>query len=222
MNQNKIFTYAYEGKIDFIKEQVSANSNLVTATDNNQRMLIHWASLGGHTELVSLLINYKSPIDPEDDNMMTPLILAASAGKMDVVRLLVSKNANMNAQTIEGHSSLQYAASKGWTIILEMLLDNGANVNICDKRGATPLHRASSRGNLPIVRLLTRNTRIQIDAKDSEGNTPLHLSCEEDHHDVSKCLVEHGARLDTLNKDSKTPLDYANITLARILSSINK
>lgn len=49
-----------------------------------------------------------------------------------------------------------------------------------------------------------------------------HLSCEEDRQDVARFLVEHGARLDTLNKSCKTPLDYANITLTRILSEMNK
>lgn len=30
-------------------------------------MLVHWASLGGHTELVRYLLSAGSPVDPKDD-----------------------------------------------------------------------------------------------------------------------------------------------------------
>lgn len=33
----------------------------------NGRMLIHWAALGGHDDLLQHLLSLKSPVDPTDD-----------------------------------------------------------------------------------------------------------------------------------------------------------
>lgn len=103
-------------------------------------MLIHWAALGGHEELVKLLSDLGSPIDSKDDVRgllhpriylghciflfydpfqigSTPLILSSSAGKEQVVHTLLSLGAQVNSQNHEGHSALQYAASKGWLTV---------------------------------------------------------------------------------------------------------
>ena len=44
-----------------------------------------------------------------------------------------------------------------------------------------------------------------------------HLACEEDRSEEAKLLVEHGAKLDQLNKVELTPLDLASKGLAVIL-----
>lgn len=82
-------------------------------TFQNQRLLIHWAALGGNENLVDFLIDLSSPVDPLDDTNSTPLILSSSAGRLEVVRLLLSKGADVNKKTIRGQSSLHYACSKG-------------------------------------------------------------------------------------------------------------
>lgn len=80
----------------------------------NQRLLIHWAAVGGNTKLVSHLIELGSPIDPLDDTETTPLILASSAGHTQIVNMLIDRGAMVDQQSSNGHSALQYAASKGW------------------------------------------------------------------------------------------------------------
>lgn len=87
--------------------------NIFFITFQNQRLLIHWAALGGNENLVDFLIDLGSPLDPLDDTNSTPLILASSAGRVQVVKLLLSKGANVNKKTNRGQSSLHYACSKG-------------------------------------------------------------------------------------------------------------
>lgn len=79
----------------------------------NRRLLVHWASLGGHDTIVSHLLELGSPVDPVDDSGATPLILSSAAGKNIVARILVSRGANVNHKNDQGHSALQYACSKG-------------------------------------------------------------------------------------------------------------
>lgn len=57
--------------------------------------------------------------------------------------------------------------------IVQFLLNEGAQVNMADVRGARPLHRASSIGHLPIVTVLLSCNNIEVNPRDSEGNTPL-------------------------------------------------
>ncbi|KAK3931165.1 26S proteasome non-ATPase regulatory subunit 10 [Frankliniella fusca] len=215
-----IHDIAFKGDIHTIKLKLQEDGTLLTKKDDNDRLLIHWAALGGHEELVKLLSDLGSPIDSKDDIGSTPLILAASAGKEQVVHTLLSLGVNVNSQNNEGHSALQYASSKGWLSIVQKLLSSHADLNITDKRGATPLHRAASRGNTNIVKeLLACGNQLVVDAKDAYGNTPLHLCCEEDRAEEAGLLVQHGASLTIKNREEKTPLDLAPPTLARQLKN---
>ncbi|CAK9832978.1 26S proteasome non-ATPase regulatory subunit 10 [Anthophora retusa] len=218
-----IYDKAYLGKTAEVKNLLSTDEKLKTAKDNNGRMLIHWAALGGHDDLVRFLLSLDVPVDPTDDTDMTPLILAASAGREDVVKILISEGANVDAKTQQGHSALQYAASKNWKSICAALLQKGADVNITDNRSATPLHRAASKGNIIIVKLLLEHgKKMDIDSQDADGNSALHLACEENRVDEAKLLVANGASTSLTNKEKKTPLDLASPGLIRQLKEIQE
>ncbi|RLU15911.1 hypothetical protein DMN91_011668 [Ooceraea biroi] len=189
-----VYDLAYRGRTAAVKILLNESERLKTQTDNNGRMLIHWAALGGHDDLVRHLLSLDVPVDPEDDTNMTPLILAASAGREKVVNTLLTEGADVNATTVDGHSALQYAASKNWKAICMALLEKDANVNIADKR----------------------------DQRDAYGNTPLHLACEEDRVEEAKLLVARGADPTITNKERKTPLDLASRGLVRQLEEIKR
>ncbi|XP_051171168.1 26S proteasome non-ATPase regulatory subunit 10-like [Leptopilina boulardi] len=218
-----VYDLAYRGKTAAVKILLNENQKLKSETDENKRMLIHWAALGGHEDLVTYLLSNGFPVDPQDDMSMTPLILASSGGRKNVVKILLKEGANVNAKTEDGHSSIQYAASKNWVEICETLIKNGANINITDIRGATPLHRAASKGNINVVKLLLEQEKdLKINAKDVYGNTALHLACEENRQDEAKLLVTNGADILSENKEKKTPLDLASLGLVRQLKEIQK
>ncbi|KAI4477002.1 hypothetical protein M0804_013182 [Polistes exclamans] len=221
--QGSIYDLAYHGKTSDVKILLNLTESLKTQTDTNGRMLIHWAALGGHDDLVRHLLSLGSPVDPTDDTNMTPLILAASAGREKVVNTLLTEGANVNATTEDGHSSLQYAASKNWKSICVALLEKYADINIADKRGATPMHRAASKGNIAIVKLLLEHGKdLKIDQQDAYGNTALHLACEEDRREEALLLVLNGANLTLTNKERKTPLDLAAPGLVQMLKQLKE
>jgi len=60
-----------------------------------------------------------------------------------------------------------------------------------------------------------------VEAKDNNGNTPLHLAVWSNHIETAKLLIERGADLEAKNKYGQTPLDWAsykdNIELAKLL-----
>lgn len=100
-------------------------------------------------------------------------MIAVSAGRLDIVQELLIKGADVNASNLNGQTSLHYAASKNLYDIAKQLIDADAKVNVADKYGSTPLHRACSRGNNNIVKLLLSCNGIELNGRDSYGNTPL-------------------------------------------------
>ncbi|XP_063533585.1 26S proteasome non-ATPase regulatory subunit 10-like isoform X1 [Cydia strobilella] len=220
MSIGSVYETAYKGDFNQVKVKIDQDATLITTTDSNNRLIIHWAALGGNENLVDFIIRSGSPIDPWDDTSSTPLILAASAGKFEVVQLLIGKKADVNHKTGRGQTSLHYACSKGHKDIAKLLLEAGANVNEADVLHVTPLHRAASLGRNNIVELLLSQPEIKVNLEDSTGCTPLHLACEEDRESAAIMLVKAGAALDIMNKEKKTPLDLCSIKLRHTLISL--
>merc|ERR1712039_1039970 len=48
-----------------------------------------------------------------------------------------------------------------------------------------------------------------VDAQDSNGNTPLHMACEQGHVQVSTFLVQQGALPDRMDASGRTAYDHA-------------
>ncbi|XP_066150230.1 26S proteasome non-ATPase regulatory subunit 10-like [Euwallacea fornicatus] len=220
MADKTIFQSAHKGDFNLVSKKLEEDPSLLTQKDLNQRLLLHWACVGGSLKLVTHLIELGSPIDPRDDTETTPLILASSAGHTQIVCLLIDKGAILDQQSSNGHSALQYAASKGWVPICIKLLENGANINITDKRGSTPLHRAASKGNLEIVNLFMEHIDdLKINYRDIYGNSALHLACEEDRQEEALLLVKNGADLTLMNKERQSPLDLCSPKLMKLLKA---
>ncbi|KAL4721631.1 hypothetical protein ACJJTC_010879 [Scirpophaga incertulas] len=114
MSINSIYETAYKGDFNQVKVKVDEDTTLVHTADENGRLLLHWAALGGNVNLVDFLLDKGSPIDSVDDTNSSSLILAASAGRIEVVRLLIGKGANVNHKNDRGQSSLHYVCSKGY------------------------------------------------------------------------------------------------------------
>lgn len=93
--------------------------------------------------------------------------------------------------------------------MLKLLVEADGDINAQDNYGATPLHRAASQGHLDIVRYLVNQQRIRLDAPNREGDTPLHLACEDGNDSVAILLAQRGADPKRPNKAEKTPINLA-------------
>lgn len=199
-----------------LEDKLEASPELLNQRDTNERTILHWACLNGRQQLVEYLLSRPIEIDATDDVNATPLILAVLKGNLNVVQLLLQKNANINHQNAQGHSPLQYACSKGWSDVVATLLKHGADVNIRDKRGDTCLHRLASLGRVELIKvLLNKIPKPNLDAQNAEGNTALHIACEDDEVSSALLLLDHGASVDIENRDKKSPFDLAKPGLRR-------
>lgn len=51
--------------------------------------------------------------------------------------------------------------------------------------------------------------RELLDSRNNDGQTPLHLACQEGHLDVVRILISYGASLQLRDNEGRTPLDSA-------------
>ena len=51
--------------------------------------------------------------------------------------------------------------------------------------------------------------RELLDGRNNDGQTPLHLACQEGHLDVVRILIAYGASLELIDNEGRTPLDLA-------------
>lgn len=219
MTTELINQLAYDGKIDRLQQELMNDPSKAMAKYQDERQPLHWACSGGHDVVVDYLLNVCNvPVDDADDSGWTPLIIASSAGHENIVKTLLQCDADPNKTTSTGQTALHYAASRNRFKIAEMLLSCNCDIDVADSTTlATPLHRAASKGNLKIVRLLTEN-KCKLDKVDIEGNTALHLACEEERTEVAELLSQCGASLTLLNKEKKSPIDVAPPYLKRRLT----
>jgi len=79
-----------------------------------------WAAIGGHAEIVRVLIDKGVAIDIQDDGGWTTLMYAAWNGRTEIVRLLIDKGAAIDIQD-DGSTALMWARQKGHTEIVRLL-----------------------------------------------------------------------------------------------------
>jgi len=183
------FDAVAEGDLDKVKVLLEANPDLVFGKDNYGLTALHFAAMGGHRELVELLLVNKAEVNAKGNHGQTPLHYARDR---EVVELLLANKAEVNAQNDQGETPLANAAEAGRKDVIELLLTNKAIVNTTGSRNHTPLHWAAVRGHKDIVELLLANN-AEVNAKDKDGDTALRMAEFAGHKEVAELLRHHGA-----------------------------
>ena len=70
------------------------------------------------------------------------------------------------------------------------------------------IHEASKKGNLEAVKQHLA-AGSDVNAKDENGETPLHLSAAFGHKEIAELLIAEGADVNTQITFGQTPVDYA-------------
>ncbi|KAG7007336.1 hypothetical protein G7Y79_00010g028370 [Physcia stellaris] len=196
--------------------------------------VLHVAILSGSEDMVSVLLQCGAfkPDEPTFPEEPTALHLAAFCDSGLTMRALLEHVSNADP-FMDGDKTtpLHIAAACGNTATVDELLKHGA---IIDARlhggaaddlkvtGSPPGARLKQslkdlvpvctspwdNDNYQVVhRLLAGGADIQ--AKDIDGNTPLHEASRKGNVDMTKGLLHHGASVYAMNDGGETPLDFA-------------
>ena len=135
---------------------------------------------------------------------------------IEMVDLLLTNNANPNLQDKHGNTALHWAAARGYLKFVEKLIEKKAETNIQNLSGFNPLHSVleDEEENVipmnvePIMKLLIQNG-INVNHKDWNENTPLHLATENNNSLAIGILLRAGANENIRNYNGKTPHEIA-------------
>ena len=181
-------------------------------------------SASGHPEALQVLLDAGASKNDQSDKDLA-LVGAARSGKVESVRALIAYGANPNADlseqivtengggmTISGKgagSVLIYAAESGNPDMVREILRYNPKLEMRGRRGQTALFAAGDYidsdkegARVECVRLLVQ-AGANVNARDDNGNTPLH---EIFLTDVEEELLKLGADVNVRNNDGETPI----------------
>ena len=104
---------------------------------------------------------------------------------------------------------LHVAVEEEMTEVVKVLLEKGARYDIPNYKGITPLHLAAREGLKYILQIFVDNSNINLDKRNHQGRTALHLAIKECRYDCADILIKAGAGVNEQDKWNKTPLHIA-------------
>lgn len=104
-----------------------------------------------------------------------------------------------------------------------ILINNSYIINSIDKKGETLLSYAINNNNYKLCDLLLNNPKLNLDYKDNNGNSYLHLAVKNQNEKIINNLIEKDINLNNKNNFGKTPLqiayEYGNKSIIKILNN---
>lgn len=145
------------GDIDRV-QVMHADGVSVIEPDQYGWLPIHRAAANDWDEIIRLLIEWGSPLEPKGAEQWTPLHLAAVSKSCRAARALIKAGADVHARSVFGATPLHLAVDPTITdLLLEMvqiLISAGADPEAADRKGKTPLDEAREIGHSGLLRIL--------------------------------------------------------------------
>ncbi|PIK42261.1 putative histone-lysine N-methyltransferase EHMT1, partial [Apostichopus japonicus] len=149
--------------------------------------------------------NYHFP----SHNRETPVHAAAAKGHLDIVCMLVQAGANIDAEDEDHRTPLHLAVDKEQFECVKFLCRHGARPDHKDDDGTAVVHIATMKGNREILTYLLKLKRVQIDAQDNGGWTPIIWAADNKNNDMVSFLLSYGADPTLRDKEQNIALHWA-------------
>ncbi len=139
--------------------------------------------------------------------------LKVSKKNYKYIEELLKKSQNIiNTKTIDGDTLLHQMIFYGSYDIIKLLLNLGMSPLLEDDDKQTTIHRCIFLSNIDILKLILnycKNITEEINKKDLDGNTPLHLAILIENYLIIKELLLNGANPFIHNNANIMPIDLA-------------
>lgn len=141
-------------------------------------------------QILNLLIHYGTNLNQRDKKGRNALFYAIENNNTSILKTLLQSGINKNATDIYGANAFLYACSLGNIPACRILIQNNCSTSSSDLYGTTALHIAAQKGMLSLVKLILSNCDIDVNAKDSNGNTALYYAQKNKNHEIIEILEQ--------------------------------
>ncbi|XP_076298620.1 E3 ubiquitin-protein ligase mind bomb 1 isoform X4 [Lasioglossum baleicum] len=169
------------------------------------------ASQNGHSEVIKILLRYKSDVEIEDKDGDRAVHYAAFGDESGVMALLAGAGADLNARNKRRQTALHMAVNKGHAGAVRTLLELGCHPSLQDSEGDTPLHDAISKKRDDILALLLDHA-ADITLTNNNGFNALHHAALRGNPSAMRVLLSKLPRpwlVDEKKDDGYTALHLA-------------
>lgn len=149
-------------------------------------------------EIIEILLTAKKhhlDINATNNQKDTALNIAAASGNLSVVTKLCAAGADLNLQNFAGYSPIFTSVARNRISILKFLLtQDNVNLNFKDINGHSMLLTAIALKHMEALSVLLDpiyKNRIDVNAKNDVGASPLYFAMVERNYDALKLLLQH-------------------------------
>jgi ankyrin repeat protein len=205
----------FHDKSDAIRHYVGAHPDCVRFRSDEGDTLLHLACWAKRLDVVLATIGAGADVNARGDSGQTPLHYAVYEGdrnSLPIVDVLLSHGADPAMIDDCGFSVADLAnlsMTEGLSEVLEQLQGGSSKRRDDGDDGPSGLHGYARRGADETLRRILIDRPDLIDARDSRGDTLLHVACVEKQYVVGDMLCGRGANLNAKGHEGRTALHYA-------------
>ncbi|XP_047319649.1 uncharacterized protein LOC124923729 [Impatiens glandulifera] len=188
LNHTPLHIAAFHGHTPFVTKILELSPGLALVLDHRRWSPLRMAVSKGHVEIVKALVDKKpemcSVVDEEGNN---PLHLAAIMGRKEVLDELMKVRWDSALEVTTNRESILHLCVKHdkedcLKLLLEKFSDDPEFINVVDRAENNILHRAVKFKQFQIIEcILGQNIKVDINATNAMGLTPLDILSRQNH-----------------------------------------
>ena len=200
-----------------IVELLIAEDANVNVRDGSGETALYQAAHRGYLELCKLLINNGADLNISTSKITmqhSPLYFAIRNRHADVAELLITSGADVNIKNGFDESPMDVAVHAKLQNIVNLLIEHGAETSSLkdtektteeSKKPLASIWKGATEGNIEIVKQHL-DAGVDINAKNSDGESPLQLAAQVGQKEILELLISKGADINTKDVVGWTPV----------------
>ena len=141
--------------------------------------------------------------------LQSALHLISSTKNLKLLSFILSLHPHINQKDFEGNTPLlKFLKTAKIQESIDLLLQHKADPNIVNHQQQSAVHVIVLSENIEYLFILIKFS-INLDLKDANGNTGLHIAASKRSDKILRVLCENGANTNLVDKKQRTPLHIA-------------